>query len=71
MTTYIYVLRHILQIIKIKSLKYLIRPDTPESWRFAHVDVIPATGIMAFGKYRYYYIKIIFYGILSTEVAIY
>lgn len=26
------------------------RPDTPESWRFAHVDVIPAVGIMAFGK---------------------
>lgn len=27
-------------------------PDVNGSWRFAHVDVIPAIGIMAFGIYK-------------------
>ncbi|XP_055374532.1 putative sodium-coupled neutral amino acid transporter 11 [Condylostylus longicornis] len=34
-------------IIKLISGEYNV-PDTPDSWRFANVDVIPATGIMAF-----------------------
>ncbi|KAG4076662.1 hypothetical protein HA402_001949 [Bradysia odoriphaga] len=35
-------------ICKFISGDYDVVPDTPDSWRFAHIDVIPATGIMAF-----------------------
>lgn len=27
----------------------IFSPNVSGSWRFAHIDVIPATGIMAFG----------------------
>ncbi|XP_058834141.1 putative sodium-coupled neutral amino acid transporter 11 [Topomyia yanbarensis] len=35
-------------VYKLLSGDYQVVPDTPESWRFAHGDVIPAVGIMAF-----------------------
>ncbi|XP_055530400.1 putative sodium-coupled neutral amino acid transporter 11 [Wyeomyia smithii] len=35
-------------IYKLLAGDYSVVPDTPESWRFAHGDLIPAVGIMAF-----------------------
>jgi len=29
---------------------FILRTDTAESWRFANSDLIPATGIMVFGR---------------------
>ncbi|XP_058066863.1 putative sodium-coupled neutral amino acid transporter 11 [Anopheles bellator] len=35
-------------VYRLLSGDYSVVPDTPESWRFAHSDLIPAVGIMAF-----------------------
>ncbi|XP_055611260.1 putative sodium-coupled neutral amino acid transporter 11 isoform X2 [Uranotaenia lowii] len=35
-------------VYKLIGGDYAVVPDTPESWRFAHSDLIPAVGIMAF-----------------------
>ncbi|XP_050091910.1 putative sodium-coupled neutral amino acid transporter 11 [Anopheles aquasalis] len=35
-------------VYRLLSGDYAVVPDTPESWRFAHTDLIPAVGIMAF-----------------------
>ncbi|XP_055619866.1 putative sodium-coupled neutral amino acid transporter 11 [Toxorhynchites rutilus septentrionalis] len=35
-------------VYKLLAGDYDVVPDTPESWRFAHSDLIPAVGIMAF-----------------------
>lgn len=38
-------------ILFLVQLTTIYSPNTPESWRFAHSDLIPAVGIMAFGKH--------------------
>uniref|UniRef100_A0A8W7P3J9 Putative sodium-coupled neutral amino acid transporter 11 n=1 Tax=Anopheles coluzzii TaxID=1518534 RepID=A0A8W7P3J9_ANOCL len=35
-------------VYRLLSGDYSVVPNTPESWRFAHSDLIPAVGIMAF-----------------------
>ncbi|XP_029725724.1 putative sodium-coupled neutral amino acid transporter 11 [Aedes albopictus] len=35
-------------VYRLMAGDYAVVPDTPESWRFAHTDLIPAVGIMAF-----------------------
>lgn len=40
-----------LHAIKLFTFSPIVRsPSVEGSWRFAHIDVIPATGIMAFGE---------------------
>lgn len=34
--------------------KYVCRPTPSDAWRFANWDIIPAIGIMAFGKLSVY-----------------